>query len=82
MLDTWEGGWDSGNPTMENSPILVDWDTGSSCWTLKRPSVNGRPEKAIGGWWLWLCGACKCASLSTLSHTQLNTFFYPLCSCL
>ena len=24
MLDTWEGGWDSGNPTMENSPIVVD----------------------------------------------------------
>ena len=36
MLDTWEGGWGSGNPTMENSPILVDRDSGSSCWTLGR----------------------------------------------
>ena len=36
MLGTWEGGWDSGNPTIENSPILVDRDSGSSCWTLGR----------------------------------------------
>ena len=27
MLDTWEGGWDSGSPTMENTPIMVDWDS-------------------------------------------------------
>ena len=24
MLDTWERDWDSGNPTMETSPIMVD----------------------------------------------------------
>ena len=28
MLDTWEGGWDSGKPTMENSPIVVDRGSG------------------------------------------------------
>ena len=31
MLTTWEGGRDSGKPTMETSPVMVDWDTGSSC---------------------------------------------------
>ena len=35
-LYTWEGGWDNGNPTMQTSPIMVGWDTGSSCWTLGR----------------------------------------------
>ena len=35
-LYAWEKGWDNGNPTMETSPIMVDWDIGSSCWTLGR----------------------------------------------
>ena len=40
MFDTWEGGWDSGNPTMETSPIRADWDNGSSFWTLATETVD------------------------------------------
>ena len=32
MLDTWEGGLGHECPIMETSPIMVDWDRGSSCW--------------------------------------------------
>ena len=56
---------------MGNSPILVDWDSWSSCWTLGREA--GTVERAIGGgvWWLY-CAACKSVSLS---QAQLSILF-------
>ena len=42
MLDTWEGGWDSGSSknTVETSPIMVDWDSG---YTWEGHWDNGKP---------------------------------------
>ena len=34
MLDTWEKSLGHECPIMETSPIMVDWDNGSSCCAL------------------------------------------------
>ena len=36
MLGTWEESLGHECPTMETSPIMVDRDDGSACWTLGR----------------------------------------------
>ena len=36
MLDTWEESLGHECPTMKTSPIMVDRDNGSACWTLGR----------------------------------------------